>query len=119
MMLVVEDEDLIADNIRTIGAELGMQVETTRRGHEAVTLAASYRFRIAIVDLRLPDMSGVDVITQIRALPEPFGSVPIIAATGETRKALVAALRAGANRIVEKPYHLTLLKDRVVEIMRD
>jgi len=89
------------------------------RSGDRLALASAKVFRLAIVDLRLPDIGGVDLISEIRALPVPHGDVPILIATGESRKVIIQAIRAGANGMIEKPYSLAVLKTRVTELMRD
>jgi len=119
MILIVEDVEMIATHIGDVCAELGVGFQIAMAGREALALASAKVFRLAIVDLRLPDIGGVDLISEIRALPVPHGDVPILIATGESRKVIIQAIRAGANGMIEKPYSLAVLKTRVTELMRD
>jgi len=118
MILIVEDVEMIASHIGDICDQLGVGFSIAGLGRDALAIASTRRLRLAIVDLRLPDMSGVDLIKQIRELPEPYGDVPILAASGESRRVIIQALRAGANGMIEKPYGLDALKVKIVETIR-
>ena len=92
---------LEAENIRVLEAETG------RRG---VSLAASARPDLVIVDLGLPDMDGADVIRQLR----DWSSVPVIVLSARTREEeKVAALDAGADDYLTKPFGVPELLARI------
>lgn len=92
---------LEAENIRMLEAETG------RRG---VSLAASARPDLVIVDLGLPDMDGADVIRQLR----DWSSVPVIVLSARTREEeKVAALDAGADDYLTKPFGVPELLARI------
>ena len=92
---------LEAEHIRVLEAETG------RRG---VSLAASARPDLVIVDLGLPDMDGADVIRQLR----DWSSVPVIVLSARTREEeKVAALDAGADDYLTKPFGVPELLARI------
>jgi PAS domain S-box-containing protein len=79
-----------------------IEVVTASRGDEGLAIARTQGFDVAIVDVKLPDMSGVDLIPLLRAAC-PFGEVVLI--TGfATMDAAMGALRSGAYAFIPKSF---------------
>src|ERR1700722_9828459 len=79
-----------------------LEVVTASRGETALAIARSQGFDVAIVDVQLPDTSGVDLIARLRAA-SPFGEVVLI--TGfATMDAAMGALRSGAYAFIPKSF---------------
>ncbi|MFA4928145.1 MAG: response regulator transcription factor [Patulibacter sp.] len=100
-VLVVDDEPQIVRALRVLLREPGFAVLPAGSVREALDLAALHRPDAAIVDLMLPDGSGVDVCRGLRE----WTSIPIVvlsAVSEEDQK--VAALEAGADDYVTKPF---------------
>jgi PAS domain S-box-containing protein len=104
-ILIVDDNAALVDNLRDIleGAALpGVRVATAMDGRSAVRLAQQGGFDVALVDVKLPDGSGVDVVQALRETC-PQGEVVLI--TGfATVDSAVAALRAGAFAFLLKSF---------------
>lgn len=103
-VLIVDDEkDIRLLVAATLGAEEYEITEATR-GTEALTLARAKLPSLIILDVRMPDLDGVEVCRLIRSDPE-LKNVPIIMVTSarnaEERR---AGLEAGANRYLTKPF---------------
>ncbi len=115
-VLVVEDESPLR---RMLGANLrkrGYHVQFAATGREALARAAHYPADAIILDLGLPDISGMEVLTGIRG----WTTVPIIilsARLAEVQK--VAALDAGANDYVTKPFGMDEFMARLRAVLRD
>jgi len=108
-VLVVDDEPQIRRALRTSLEAHGYAVETVGTGDEGVVAAASQPPELMLLDLGLPDMDGTEVIRRVRA----FSEVPIIVLSvreGQTDK--VAALDAGADDYVTKPFGMEELLAR-------
>ncbi|MDB4958411.1 MAG: Response regulator of zinc sigma-54-dependent two-component system [Myxococcales bacterium] len=103
-ILVVDDEA----NARTALAELlrdeGFEVETGAHGFDALTKVATFHPHVAIADLQMPGMDGVDLVSRLLQIPDA-PSVIVMTAFGETGPA-VAALRAGASDYLTKPINV-------------
>ena len=100
-VLIVDDEAAIRRALEVNLVARGYAVSTAATGEDALVLAASQHPDVAIVDLGLPGLSGRDVITGLRG----WSSMPIIilsARDAESEK--VAALDAGADDYVTKPF---------------
>ncbi len=100
-VLVVEDEPEIRRFLRTsLGAE-GYRVVEAETGERGVIDAGTHKPDLAIVDLGLPDLDGVEVIRRIRA----WSPMPIIVLSARAREqAKIDALDAGADDYVTKPF---------------
>jgi PAS domain S-box-containing protein len=79
-----------------------LEVITASRGEEALAIARSQGFDVAIVDVKLPDTSGVDLIRPLRAA-SPFGEVVLITGFASV-DAAIGALRSGAFAFILKSF---------------
>jgi PAS domain S-box-containing protein len=111
-VLIVDDNVELVGSLHAVlmSAELSngsaaaksIDVTTASRGDEGLAIARSRGFDVAIVDVKLPDTSGVDLIPRLRAAC-PFGEVILI--TGfATMDAAMGALRSGAYAFVPKSF---------------
>jgi two-component system KDP operon response regulator KdpE len=109
-VLVVDDEPQILRGLGTNLRARGYDVVTAPDGEQALTIAARDRPDIAIVDLGLPDIDGVDVIEGIRA----WSSMPILVLSARDQEPdKVRALDAGADDYVSKPFGMDELLARL------
>ncbi|MEG1455680.1 MAG: response regulator, partial [Comamonas sp.] len=102
-VLLVEDEFPIQERLLKIMRDLGYTTEVIRVAGtlaDARRLAAAQRFALALVDLGLPDGSGIDLIAELRASDPGMGILVISA--WSTEDVILASLRAGANGYVLK-----------------
>jgi len=114
-VLVVDDEPQILRALQTTLKGAGYEVETAATGEEALTTAAVRPPEAVILDLVLPDRSGVDVCRELRG----WSAVPILilSAVGEEREK-VAAFDAGADDYVTKPFGVDELLARLRAALR-
>ena len=114
-ILVVEDEPEIRRFLRSsLGAE-GYRVVEAETGERGAIEAGSHKPDLAIVDLGLPDIDGVEVIRRIRA----WSPMPIVVLSARAREqAKVEALDAGADDYVTKPFGVGELLARVRVALR-
>lgn len=103
-VLIVDDDVGTRDTFQAALRALGLLVDCAASGSEAIELAMSTRFEIAVLDLRLPDISGTDVVRSLRALGRysPFILISAFLTTGAT----VEAMRLGAVDVLDKPIAL-------------
>lgn len=104
-ILVVDDERA---NVRLLELLLGRagytNVRATTKPHEALRLAMLHPPDIVLLDLHMPDLSGVDLIHQFRKL-DPLSYPLVVVLTGDdTKKAKADALSAGAKDFITKPF---------------
>ncbi len=99
---------------------LGAAVTLASDGAEALGILGSQSFDVALIDIEMPRISGIDLIRQVRADPGPAGQMPMIALTAYVmREQRVAIESAGADGIIAKPI-LSIEKfgDDIVGFMR-
>jgi DNA-binding NtrC family response regulator len=101
-ILVVDDEPMMADSLKQNLAEEGYTVDTAATGAEAIEFFDRGGHHLAICDLQLPDMDGLDVM---RHMKDTHPSTEVIVVTGYgTVARAVEATKAGAFYFVEKPF---------------
>jgi two-component system response regulator PhoP len=115
-ILVVEDEAGIRENLREELVRAGFNVDVAADGEEGLFAGAQYPIDIAIVDLGLPKMSGLELIRRLR---EKSKSFPILILTARDRwQDKVEGLQAGADDYVAKPFHFEEVLARVQALLR-
>jgi len=115
-MLVVEDDELLrAQLVRQFRANAWV-VEEAADGREALYMGAEYPYDIALVDLGLPHMNGVELIRRWRADGCGF-PILVLTARGDWQDK-VEGLEAGADDYVTKPFHLEEVQARVQALRR-
>jgi len=115
-VLLVEDDSATAQSIELMLKSEGFNVYTTDLGEEAVDLGKIYDYDIILLDLGLPDMSGLDVLRQLRA-----GRIdtPVMIISGNSEIATkVKAFNGGADDYMTKPFHRDELVVRIQAIVR-
>ncbi len=114
-VLVCDDELQIVRALRVVLREAGFAVEATATAREALDAAAVRPPDAAVIDLMLPDGSGIDVCRELRS----WSRMPIVvlSAIGEEDQK-VAALEAGADDYVTKPFGPRELVARLHAVMR-
>ncbi|MCB1849753.1 MAG: sigma-54-dependent Fis family transcriptional regulator [Gammaproteobacteria bacterium] len=107
-VLVIEDDVTLAKNICTYLRRKGYTVESESGGHAGLAAIQSKRPDIALVDLVLPDMGGLELLHRIRST-EPQTIVIMMTGAGSVQAA-VDAMKAGAHDYLAKPLVLSELK---------
>jgi two-component system KDP operon response regulator KdpE len=114
-ILVVDDEPQIVRALRSLLTESGYHVTAASRGSEALDLAAANPPDVVILDLGLQDMTGIEVCARLRE----WTQMPIIVLSVRDRdQDKVAALDAGADDYLTKPFSVEELLARVRVAMR-
>ncbi|HEX8096412.1 MAG TPA: sigma-54 dependent transcriptional regulator [Pyrinomonadaceae bacterium] len=101
-ILVVDDEPMMADSLRQNLVEEGYTVDTAPSGAEAIELFDRGGHHLAICDLQLPDMDGLEVLRHMKDA-RPSTEVIVVTGYGTVARA-VEATKAGAFYFVEKPF---------------
>jgi len=115
-LLIIEDEAALREQLAALLAKEGYTVEQAANGEDGSWMASEFALDLAIVDLGLPDISGVEVIRQLRAAEKSYPVLILTARDGWQAK--VEALEAGADDYVVKPFHEEELLARVRALLR-
>ena len=107
-LLVADDEPSIVSYLRDVLSEEGYSVTTASSGGAACEAAEREQVHLALVDLKMPDMSGMEVMTRIRERM-PSAQVIIMTAFGTVETA-VEAMKSGALDYLIKPFSIDELK---------
>jgi two-component system, OmpR family, response regulator PhoP len=114
--LVVEDETALREALRRDLAANGFTVDLAADGEEGLHAGTEYPIDVAIIDLGLPRISGLDLIRQLRAKGRRF---PILVLTARDRwQDKVEGLDAGADDYVAKPFHFPEVLARLQALLR-
>ena len=114
-VLVVDDDAPLARALAITFAARGYEVETTGTGAAALAAAARRPPDLVVLDLGLPDLDGVDVLTALRG----WTRAPVLVLSAREDQAdKVAALDAGADDYVTKPFGMDELLARVRAAVR-
>ena len=115
-VLVVEDDTYIREQLIESLQASGYIVDAAADGSQGLYYALEYPVDIAIVDLGLPEVSGLEIIKQLR---EKGHDYPVIILTARTRwQNRVEGLEAGADDYVDKPFHHEELQARMRALLR-
>ena len=115
-LLLVEDEPVLRDQLANRLRQDGYAVDTAVDGEEGLYYAAEYPIDLAIVDLGLPKMSGIELI---QALRKQGKIVPVLILTARNKwQDKVEGLESGADDYLAKPFHYEELAARVKALIR-
>jgi len=114
-VLLIEDDDSIRSVIATNFVSSGFNVTEAASAAEGIELLECYEFDLALIDLRLPDRTGIEVIRSVR----PLVDIPLVILTayGNTSD-VIDALEAGADDFLAKPIDLHELQARLRALLR-
>jgi two-component system, OmpR family, response regulator PhoP len=114
--LVVEDETALREALQRDLAGAGFTVDLAADGEEGLFAGSEYPVDVAIIDLGLPKISGLELIRRLRAQDKRF---PILILTARDRwQDKVEGLDAGADDYVAKPFHFEEVLARLQALMR-
>ena len=114
-ILVVDDEKLIVKGIKFSLEQDGMDIDVAYDGEEALELIKKNDYDLAVLDVMLPKMDGLQVCREVRE----FSQMPIImdTAKGEDMDKILG-LEYGADDYMTKPFNILELKARIKAVLR-
>jgi two-component system response regulator PhoP len=115
-ILLIEDEQALREQVQARLRAEGYTVDASGDGREGLYLASEYPVDLAVVDLGLPGMPGLEII---RTLRQAGRDLPILILTARGKwEEKVTGLEAGADDYLVKPFHMEELLARVKALLR-
>lgn len=115
-ILIIEDESNIRAQIRRHLVKQGYQVDETGDGKEGLYYATEYPIDVAVIDLGLPGLPGLEIIKQLR---RQGSQLPVLVLTARGRwEERVEGLEAGADDYLTKPFQMEELSARLKALIR-
>ena len=112
-ILIVDDDDSTRRNLRLIFQRMGYETETAATAKEAIEKAQVRFFNTALLDIKLPDMEGIDLLTPLKKM---HPDIAVIMVTGHASlETAMRALNEGASAYITKP----LNADEVLAAVRE
>ena len=114
-ILVVDDEVEICDLLQSFLAQEGYHVFTATNGVEAISLGKQNELDLALLDIKMPGMDGIEVFRKLKKVRKDMG---VIILTGYgTLGTAKEAMRLGAYDYLTKPFDLGLVKNVIQEAL--
>jgi two-component system response regulator PhoP len=116
-VLIIEDEPRLAGNIaRSLRESAGYAVDVAHDGQEGLFMAESNEYDVVLLDLMLPHMDGMQLLTRIRKAGK---HTPVLVVTArDDKESVVGLLNAGADDYLTKPFDLGELLARTKALIR-
>jgi two-component system NtrC family response regulator len=118
-ILVVDDELIVCRSVKKILEKDGHNIAMAQRGRDALDLVDNKPFDMLIVDLKMPEMDGIEVLTRVK---EKYPDIMVIMITGyATVETAVKAMKMGAFDYIPKPFspdELSITVEKALETSR-
>ncbi len=109
-ILIIDDEESIRKSVAAVLEAKGYLVDTAESGQEAIEKSKTRAYNLALIDIRLPDMEGTDLLTAFKNTPD---MVKIIVTGYPSLQNAIEALNRGADGYVVKPFAVEVLLELV------
>ncbi|MCJ2164547.1 MULTISPECIES: response regulator transcription factor [unclassified Pseudodesulfovibrio] len=114
-LLLIDDDPELAELLKSYLSSEGLSLDAVGTGSSGLELVGKHDYELVLLDVGLPDTSGFNVLTQLRAQ----SSVPVIMLTGRGEEIdRVVGLEMGADDYVSKPFQLRELLARIRAVLR-
>ena len=101
-ILVIDDEPMVTDALMVVLTDCGYEVTVAMTGRDGLDIISEQRFDVTITDLRLPDISGLDILSCFREM-HPSG-LSILITASPAPEIVAEAIRRGALDVLTKPF---------------
>jgi DNA-binding response OmpR family regulator len=115
-VLLVEDDPMIGASLRTGLCAQGMAVDWVSSGRDAIESLANNHYAVVLLDLSLPDMTGLQVLKTVRASKQ---QTPVLIVTArDDMQSRVTGLDLGADDYIVKPFNFIEMMARIRAVIR-
>ena len=114
-LLIIDDETGIIDEVKSFFEEEGYEVHTADTGKDGIETLKRVQPDLVIVDVKLPDMSGLNVLRLAKA---DYPSIKVIVNTGYVDQAMIdQAEKMGRDAFLQKPFDLAFLRNEIDRLL--
>ena len=115
-LLIVDDETGITDEVRSFFEEEGYRVYTADTAKEGIQLVTEIKPDVLLLDMKLPDMSGINVLQISKAISP---ATKVIVNTGYVDQSIIdEAEKLGRDAFLQKPFDLMVLKEEIEKLFK-
>ena len=115
-ILIVDDHPTMREAMRLVLVDEGFTVDEAADGARALDLVASDRPDLVLLDLNIPGISGPDLLEALKASRVTSG-IPVVVVTAEDEEGRRAAMQAGAEDYLTKPFSPRALERTVEQVL--
>jgi DNA-binding response OmpR family regulator len=117
LVLIADDDEDILALVKTIVERQGHEVMAARDGAEALALVVQRRPDLAVLDISMPELDGLEVLRRLRA-ESHTRDVPVVLLSARAQEAdVVLGFGTGADAYVRKPFSPRELADHVAQLL--
>lgn len=110
-ILVVDDEEEMTNLFRRVLSGRGYSVDVAPNGRSALDLARRRKFDVVILDLRMPEMDGIETFRRLKALGQEPAAI-ILTAHGDIKSAR-EAMELGVHDYLTKPFSIDIVQESI------
>jgi DNA-binding response OmpR family regulator len=116
-VLLVDDDPGLTTLLELVFRRAGFEVHSANNGFDGINQAGLLSPNLMVLDIMMPDISGIEVCRQIRANPKTAELPVMILSASGNKEDREMALEAGADTFIQKPISPTELVGRVKELL--
>jgi len=114
-VLIIEDDEEMRSLLKDFFAEEGFETDSVGNGYDAFGTLTQKIFDVVITDIRMPGLTGLDILPRIKKI-QPEVAIVVITAFG-TEEVRRKAFERGANAYLEKPIHFQELRGLIHHVI--
>ncbi|MCS7228117.1 MAG: response regulator [Endomicrobia bacterium] len=114
-ILIIDDDNEILDLLETFFTSLGHQVKTASNSIDGLKFVSDDTFDLVMLDIKLPERDGVEVLKEIKHLD---AKLPVVMITGyKEAEKVIEAFRNGAMDCLLKPFNFDYIKNNILPMV--
>jgi len=116
-ILIIDDNYSILEYLKTILSRYNFEIKTSFNGYEGLHDVAEFKPDIIFLDLMMPNIDGIQML-QLKKVLNDIKDIPVIVISANAgRNNVMAAIEAGAERVLAKPINIKQLKSAVDDVL--